>query len=286
MNYAKGIFSLVVAVSVGACGPTILGKRMDKSIVCPSADTSRCVQSSGNTTPIYITKPQRFLPLLPDGKPDYWRYLGREMTQDASQFVNFCGNTTVNPLLEYAQNRATDVIEPPYVGSTFDFTRSAETRIGAEFNVDIDALLDAAGIPTGTPRIEATAALNAALSRLRKSDLTMRGRYSFITLSPSVLASMTAVDAPAELKQCAAYLKSNRTSMISALTGVKVDTLTTSGELVSNTNATLDAQLSDTLTAQQLAKLKAEFSSSVNQKYKVATEPTFQVLSISGYRRL
>lgn len=281
----------IAAVLCGGCvgtGPRVLGKTMPKYVVCPAADTKKCVQSVANTVPIWINKPQRFLVLNQDGSARYWGYLGRELTRDASQVVNFCGNSfEVNPLEKFAAtNPGYDVIVPPLVSNTFTFNRKAETVAAASLNVDIDAALTAAAIPTGTGRAQAEAALRAAVKRVKKSELTLKGEYGFITVSPALIASLKANDTPSDLKNCAAFLKTSQTSLITSLTGVKIDTLTTAGSLASDASAGFDADLKDVLTATQIAALKAEFTKRVEQSWSVEFKPTYQVLSISGFKSI
>lgn len=277
------IAALIITTPLHA-GPRILGKSEKKSLVCPAADTSKCVQTTGNVTPVWINKPQRFLPLDANGEPMLWQYLGREFTKSASQTVNFCGNVFgTNPLEVYAANHPNQNIIDTHVSSSFVFDRKVSTVAGAGLDIDIDAAVAAAGIPTGTPQVAAAAALKAAVKRVKNSNTTMTGTYRFVTVNPSIVAGLRAVNPPPEFQQCSDDLKNSTSSIITSLTGVKIETSTTSGSLVSNASMDFDAKLNGVLDATQIAALKTQFSKSVEQKWTVAFAPTFQVLSIAGF---
>jgi hypothetical protein len=278
------LLGLTLALSGCAYNPTVLGTTIERKALCPSAG-KYCAQNIGNITAVSITKELRYLTALPDGRPNVWTFLGREYTVDASPIVNFCGNESKNPFQTFAAGRLSneELIVDTVATNTVNFTRKASSRRSFESSVDVDALLNAAGIPTGTSRIEAEAALRAALARLDNSDIQMRGRFSFVYLEPSILALLKANTVPDELQACSTALRSGAKPIIASMTLVKIDTMTSSGTLKNDASGSIDAALTGKLDGSKLASLKAEFENSIEQTYSTAFSPTWQVLSIGGY---
>lgn len=279
------IISAIFFTLLAGCGPMVYGQRMAKSEVCPGAETSKCVMNSGTVTPIYIERIPRYLALDDQNEPVYWQLLGREMTPDASPFVNYCGNVSqTNPLEAYGTRANISVIEEPKVEDAFSFTREYEDRFAATFAADLNAAMTAAGITLSTKREAVEAALGASLERASKSALSLNGVFEFVTLRPDVIASLTAIDTPPELEQCGQALRSGQTSIITALTGVRINSLTRGNELSREVTSNFDASLSNILTQSEIAALKTEFQSKLTEHFEADLSPTFQVLSISGFR--
>jgi len=283
-KFATATIALALALPLSACGdPTILGSTIARAKVCPAAG-KYCTQTYGNRPTVGITKEARYLNTLADGSPNYWRFLGRRYTTDASPVVQFCGGSSaINPFERYATNRGVTVVNPGVAQNTFDFTRKVTTKTSFAAEVDVDKVLNASGIPTGSPRVAAEAALKAALNRLDKRDLAMRGTYRFVELDPSTVALLLDDPGETEFAACRSELQDPDNAVITSLTMVEIDTLTASGELQSDASASLDATLKDILTSAQLASLKANFSQEVNEVYKVVFGKTYQVLSIGGW---
>ncbi len=286
MKYTTAISAVGLAISSAGCtyNPTVLGTEIQRKALCPSAG-KYCAQNIGNIRAISVTREARYLNALPDGSPNVWAFLGREYTKDASPIVNFCGNEASNPFQVYtaALPNIGDLVIDEVATNTVNFSRKASSRHSFESAVDVDALLNSAGVPTGTSRIDAEAALRAALLRIDNSDIQMRGRYSFVYLDPSVLALVKANIVPAPLQECSNALKSGAQPIIASMTMVKIDTMTSSGTLKNDASASLDAALKNKLDSATLASLKTGFSDSVEQAYSTAFSPTWQVLSIGGY---
>ena len=286
MKLSNAIVMVGLAIASAGCtyNPTVLGTTIDRKVLCPSAGRY-CAQGIGNVTPVSLTREPRYLSALPSGEPNVWTFLGREYTRDASPIVNFCGNEATNPLQTYAQSLASDqdLVIDTVATNTVNFSRKASSRISFESSVDVDALLNAAGVPTGTSRIEAEAALRSALARLDSSDVQMQGRYSFVYIDPSVLALLKADTVPDELQACSDALRSGEEPIIASMTLVRVNTMTSSGTLSNDASASIEAALNGKLDNAILASLKSEFESSVEQTYSTAFSPTWQVLSIGGY---
>lgn len=282
---SKAVLS-VVGASLFAVGcthnPTILGEKVDRRIFCQSAG-KYCTQNIGNVTTVALTKEPRYLSTDADGQPMYWDVLGREYSISGTQIVNFCGNEAINPLETYATATGTDIVEDNVATNSVTFKRKVSTRTNFSSNIDLDAILNTAGVPTGTAHAEAQAALAAALTRLEDREVDMRGQYSFVYVRPRTLALLKANSVPDELQECAADLQAGSSPIIASMTLARIDTLTTSGNFTSNATASLDASLSNILTGAQLAAVKAGFEQAVEESFETAFSPTYQVLSIGGY---
>lgn len=282
------ILAITGALGLASAGcahnPVVLGSEIELKALCPSAGAF-CSQNIGNVRAISITREERYLPAERPGVPDVWTYLGREYTPDASQIVNFCGNEATNPLRTYADSAPTSgpLVMDTVATNSVDFVRKVRARSSFATNIDIDAMLNAAGIPTGTPRVIAEAALHSALERLNNSDLHLKGRYNFVYLKPSIVALLTANVVPPELKACSDALRAGAKPIIVSMTFVQIDTMTTSGTLKNDVNASLDAALTGKLDGASLASLKAELGKTVDVTYSTEFSPTWKVLSIGGY---
>lgn len=265
-----------------AYNPTVLGTTVPRAALCPSAG-KYCAANIGNFETRSITRQPRYLVTLPDGSPDYWGFLGRKFTPTASPIVNYCGNVTTNPFSAYAAQSPTPIVVDSVANNTVEFNRKASTKTKLGSNADAAAIVAAAGLPTTIAEMPVEAAVKAALDRLNSTQVRMTGRYSYAYLDPSMLASLTANDRPPSLQACADAMAAGE-EIIAAMTLVRVDTLTTTGELKSTASAGLDAALSGVLSSDQIAAVKAELEKKIEQDYKVNFSPTYQVLSIGGHR--
>lgn len=282
----KWIVPFVIGASIFATGckhnPTVLGQKIDRNIFCPAAGKF-CSQTIGTVPTITLTREARFLSTNEAGEPSYWDFLGREYTESGSMIVNFCGNEAVNPLRTYANAQNVDLIVDDVASNSVTFKRKVSSRTDLSSNIDLVAILNFAGVPTGTAHVEAQAAMAAALTRLKDREVDMRGRYSFVYISPSTLALLKANTVPDELDACSDALRTGSAPIIASLTLARIDTLTTSGNFSSNATGSLDASLANILTGAQLAAVKAGFEKAIEETYETAFAPTYQVLSIGGY---
>lgn len=279
----------ITLAALSACGPVVMGQRLAKKNVCPSADTDRCVQSTGNMTPIYIARWGRYIPVTGTSPPDYWAYLGRMWSASGTPVANFCGNVIANPFKAYeaARNRTGEspafaVLGPPVIDSNFYFKRKATDRKALEGAFDIAKVLNLAGVPTGVPgRAQAEANLKVMASRTANSSINMEGNYQFVYIDPATVAALFAEDVPAELKPCADYLRANDAAMVTGLTGVLVRALSVENTTQSKIDADLQAGLGGVLTADQIAKVGLEWKREVDEVFRSETQPVFQLLSLS-----
>ncbi|UZK67426.1 hypothetical protein [Sphingomonas sp. M1-B02] len=164
----------------------------------------------------------------------------------------------------------------------FSFSRKASTRWGvADTGADATAILAAAGVPPTVGPINVKAEVKGALDRFKTTTVNMTGTYYFVVVDLRIVQSLRNPETAPELATCNAWLrKAPSNSVITSLTGVKIETATDSGSLASTLTAGLDAKLATALTNTQFANLKAEMERKVNTDYSGAFAPTFQILSI------
>ena len=283
--YKSTILITAAFIATGcASNPKVIGQKIDRKVFCPSAG-KYCTQNIGNKPAISLTKEPRYLSTASNGEPNYWDYLGREYTKSGDGIVNYCGNEATNALLTYAEANGESRIFDTAVSNSVDFTRKVENKNSFSTGVDVDAIVNAAGIPTETTRAEAEAAVKAALTKIDNSDIMLKGQYSYIHLNQGILSLLKAETVPAELQACANALKKKNTKpIIVAITMAKIDTLTKSGTISKSGSASLESALNSKLTEDELVGLKTSFENSVNDKYTVEFKPTYQLLSIGGWK--
>ncbi|WP_158703090.1 hypothetical protein [Allosphingosinicella vermicomposti] len=283
----------LTALSLSACtGPTVLGQRLKKANVCPSADTGKCVQSTGNMTPIYIEKPARFANIDDNGIPVYWQYLGRMWTGDGTPVSNYCGNVFgTNPFLTFEAAYNADPAKPdikvlrqPVIDQPFYFTRKAFDKKAIEGNIDVGQVLNLAGVPIGVAgRAQAEAKLKAMASRVANSKIKMEGNYHFTYIEPEVVAALFAENTPAELAACADYLRTNNAAIVTGMTGVYVKTLEVENSTQDKIDADLKVALNGILPDSKIGEIGLQWKREVDEVFRSETKPVFQVLSLSHY---
>lgn len=279
-------FLLVFVLFISGCasGPIVVGQQMRKEVVCPSADTSKCVQSIMDGPRYYVERSSRYIEVNEDGVPNYTKFLGRNLTPDVSPVALYCGGVwDKNPLEEHTLEKGTLLVQDPAVTSTFTFTRTIENKLDIGASIDIDNLLSAAGIPTANGTSEVKAEIRAAIERLKRSEVNFKGVYRFVHLNPTTIAKLKASNPPAELSSCANYLRENDEAITISITGVYITTGETSGSLASKVSSVLKASLDGKLNEAEIANVVSEFENKVNETYSVAFQPVFQVLSAAGF---
>lgn len=283
---------ILAASMLGGCGsdPIVQGQRISRQALCPAAGPY-CSQTIGNIRTLSLTKEPRYLDVLANGEPNYWAMLGREFTPTGSMIVNFCNNKAVNPLQAYASQVGSKLIIDSVANSDVTFTRKAETRTKLSTEANAMSILTAAGVPVAVPGADIKAAVKAALDRVDKKDITFMGKYTYAYIDPSVLALLKADPIPPALADCSTALASGSAApIIAAMTLVKIETLTTKGSIASDAIAGLDAALAANgalplLPAADIGKLKAEIGKKVDTAYSASFQPTYQILSVGGYKR-
>lgn len=73
-------------------------------------------------------------------------------------------------------------------------------------------------------------------------------------------------------------------AIIVSITGVYITTGESSGSLANKASAGLRASLEGKLDETKIAKIVGEFENQINEKYAVAFEPVFQMLSAGGFK--
>lgn len=280
----KSYVLLIIIFLSGCAGPVILGEKMKKNVVCPSADTNKCVQSIVDGPRYYVENPARYIEVDENGKPNYTKFLGRKLTSDVSPVALFCGGEfEKNPLEEHTQGKGATLVQDPAVTSNFTFTRRVESKLNAGTAIDVDTLLNSIGVPTSIDTSQVEIEINAAWDRLKRSEIIFNGVYRFVHLNPTTIGKLTSLNPPPELEKCAKYLREHDESIIVSITGVYITTGESKGSFVNKAGAGLKASLEGKINETEIARIVAAFENSVNDSYTVTFEPVFQVLSAAGF---